>query len=293
MPFLFEQLHFLHFLQGLRNPVTELIFRFLNFFDTDYFICSLIAFIWIGFSWRWGVRFGYLMIASGWVNAVAKLAFNLPRPGFFDPSLALVRLSDNGFPSGGAQTSLLLACLLIYYWKGRWAWPIGIIYFMTISFSRLFLGVHFPLDVLGGWVIGSFLFVLFIKSYRQIEQIASRHSLAVSGLALAMAILLGLFFRDYKTTFLMASMAAMTIGVYFSTKFDLYLAPVSNRRNQIALGLFGVVSSVILTFFFRMLTPKPVCSLIIQAIASGIWISLLVSPFCRRVFFFKKRRPRC
>ena len=289
MPFLFEQLKFLYFLQQFRNPLIDSIFQVLNFFDTDYFICSLIAFIWIGFSWRWGVRFGYLMIASGLLNAAMKLAFALPRPVFFDSSLGIVKLYDYGFPSGGGQNAVLFACLMIYFWKTRWSWPLGIAYFMIISFSRIFLGVHFPMDVLGGWILGAFLFFAFIKSYRPIELFASRHCAALTVGVVAVALILGSVFRDHKITFLMTSLAVMTIGVYFSTKFKLNFAPLRDRRKKIFLGLFGICSAAILTFFARMVTHDLFFSHILQGIVSGFWISLFASPFCKRFFGLGKR----
>src|SRR5271157_2505411 len=106
MIYLNEQLQLIHFLQQARTPAVDAFFRFLNFFDTDYFVGSLIAFIWIGCSGKWGCRLAILTIISGLLNSWAKLAFGLPRPFFYDTSLGIVQLPDFGFPSGGAQTSL-------------------------------------------------------------------------------------------------------------------------------------------------------------------------------------------
>jgi len=284
MPFLTEQMQFLYFLQQFRNPAVDGIFRILNFFDTDYFICSLIAFIWVGFSWRWGIRLGFLMIASGWINTIAKMVFGLPRPFFLDPALAIVRVHDYGFPSGGAQTAILLAFLLIYYWKSRWAWPLGIFYMLLISFSRVFLGVHFPMDVLGGWILGALIFLVFIKNDRRIEDILSRHSAAACILTAAGAFAIAVLFQDYKTDFIMASFGVMAIGVYFSRKFDLYMTPPQEWVKKIALGLFGVGSAFVFSAPIRIFIADPFWALIIQAMASSLWISLLASPFCKKIF---------
>lgn len=289
MPFLMEQMQFLYFLQQFRNPAVDAIFRFLNFFDTSYFISSLIVFIWIGCSWRWGVRFGYLMIASAWVNAMIKLAFCLPRPFFLDPSLAIVTLRDYGFPSGGAQNSVLLASLLICFWKSRWAWPAGILYCILISFSRIFLGVHFPIDVLGGWIVGALLFILFVISVRPIERLVGRHSIAALSIIEALALAMALLFRDDKTTFLMVSLAAMTVGVATSIKFHLYFVAPQERKKQICLGIFGIGSAVILTLFARVLTTDLFFSRIVQATIPSLWISLLASPFCKIVFLRREK----
>ena len=289
MPFLMEQMSFLHFLQGFRSPSVDCFFWFLNFFDTSYFISSLIAFIWIGCSWRWGVRFGYLMILSGWANTLIKLAFSLPRPLFLDPSLGIVKLYDYGFPSGGAQSSLLFACLLIYFWKNRWAWPVGIGYCLLISFSRMFLGVHFPVDVLGGWIIGFLLFILFIMSFRAIDLLASRHSTSVSALVIIFGLILGFVFRDDKSIFLAVSLIVMTFGVAVSSKYHLYLTLPQEWKLKTILGLFGIVSSAVLALFTMMLGLDHFLSLIAQAAVSTLWISLLASPCCKKTFLSRKR----
>lgn len=287
MIFLNEQLQLIYFLQQIRGPFVDGIFRILNCFDTDYFICSLVAFIWIGCSWKWGARLGLLMIASGWVNALAKLACGCPRPFFFDSDLAIVKLHDYGFPSGGAQNAMILGCLFIYFWKSRWAWVAGISYIVLISFSRIFLGVHFPADVLGGWGIGFALFYLFIQSDRWIEQLASRFSERVTGFSLLLALLSLMFFHDFKTVFLATSLIATVIGIYFSTRYSLYLTPPSKIWKKIGLGFYGIFSACLIGLLARKIPLAPMPSIMLQVMASGLWISLFASPVIKKIDLFR------
>jgi membrane-associated phospholipid phosphatase len=285
MPFLEDQLQFIYFLQQIRGPVVDWIFRGLNFFDTDYYICSLIAFTWIGCSWRWGARLGFLLIGSTWINGIVKVAFSLPRPFSFDSSLGIVHLSGFGFPSGGAQTAMLLGCLLIYFWKNRWAWLIGIFYILLISFSRIFLGVHFPMDVLGGWILGMSIFLIYIKNGQQIERWCAKSPGTALWTALAISLFLWLLVRDCKTLYLMASLASMSAGVYLSVKHHLYFNSPRDVRKKIFLGLFGMLSAFGLTIIARILPLNPWASLAAQISAGSVWITLLASPFCKRAFF--------
>ena len=284
MIFLDEQLHFLHFLQQARSPSVDAFFRFLNFFDTDYFVCILIAFLWIGCSWRWGSRFAFLMIVSGLINTWAKLAFGLPRPFFYDPSLAIVILRDYGFPSGGAQNSLLFGCLIIYFWKSRWAWPLGIFYALLISFSRMFLGVHFPVDILGGWLIGLTLFYLFIKFDPLIERLSSKRPFQMLYIILAIALVVRILFHDFKTVFLLFSAVPIAIGLYISTRYDLYLKMMCPNWKKFLLGLFGVISAFASAFLVLLLPLNLPFSTFMQTTIAGLWISLVASPICKRIF---------
>jgi membrane-associated phospholipid phosphatase len=70
------------------------------------------------------------------------------------------------FPSGHATTSMAIAIFLGLLYR-RWLWPL-IAFSVIISYSRIYIGVHYPLDVLGGWVIGGTIawrMVIFYRRY--------------------------------------------------------------------------------------------------------------------------------
>lgn len=86
------------------------------------------------------------------LNFVAKLAFQRQRPDLW---LSLRPEQDYGFPSGHAMGSMaLFVALAIVLWRTRWRWPflvLGGAFVAGVGLSRLYLGVHFPSDVLAGW----------------------------------------------------------------------------------------------------------------------------------------------
>jgi undecaprenyl-diphosphatase len=93
------------------------------------------------------------------LNGVLKLGFNRPRPTVFVPAVHTV---SSSFPSGHAMSATIVYLTVGYLaarlHKRRWArWVVMSIAFVVIaliSFSRLYLGVHYPSDVLAGFVIG-------------------------------------------------------------------------------------------------------------------------------------------
>ncbi|MFD1744593.1 phosphatase PAP2 family protein [Rhizobium helianthi] len=100
-------------------------------------------------------------ILGGWmVSSILKIAIARPRP---DIVPHLVDVSDLSFPSGHAMLSavtyLTLGALLSRTQKTPAArfFMIGTALFLTliIGMSRIFLGVHYPTDVLGGWCAGA------------------------------------------------------------------------------------------------------------------------------------------
>lgn len=85
-------------------------------------------------------------------NVVLKALFQRDRPSLWHPSVVETSFS---FPSGHAMASAaLVACLVVILWKTRYRWvaiAIGAIVVGLIGLSRLYLGVHYPSDVLAGW----------------------------------------------------------------------------------------------------------------------------------------------
>ncbi len=86
---------------------------------------------------------------------VLKLAIDRPRPAFGPHPVEVHSLS---FPSGHAGNSMItfLAIAMIAIperWRGR-AVAIALSSSIAVGLTRPFLGVHWPSDVIGGWVLG-------------------------------------------------------------------------------------------------------------------------------------------
>ena len=103
-----------------------------------------------------------LLVASAGgivLNAILKSSFDRPRPQLFE---WLTEPSSSSFPSGHAMSSAIVyftvAYLIARLEKRRWMRAVTIIasllLVLLISVSRLYLGVHYPSDVLAGMIIG-------------------------------------------------------------------------------------------------------------------------------------------
>lgn len=89
-------------------------------------------------------------------NLLLKNLFARPRPFAVDPSILLLLPppGDWSFPSGHTMHSVAAAMVLVFERKrGRW-WALALA--VLIGFSRLYLRVHFPSDVLVGALVGLF-----------------------------------------------------------------------------------------------------------------------------------------
>jgi membrane-associated phospholipid phosphatase len=84
-----------------------------------------------------------------------KAAIGRPRPFvlFPEPGPLIVGVLGDSFPSGHAATSFAGAALLARVLPGRW--PVLFLLAAGIAFSRVYVGVHYPADVVGGAILGT------------------------------------------------------------------------------------------------------------------------------------------
>jgi membrane-associated phospholipid phosphatase len=260
LPFQKEQLDFLVHLVSHRTDWLDPFFLFLNYLDTPYFVAFLIPCIWLGFSPREGLKVGYLLLINGLLNKGLKAAFGWPRPTVATPEIGLLIFDSPGFPSGGAQMSMLLGALFIYKYKKSWSYALGCLYIGMVSFSRLYLGVHYPLDILGGWILGGSLFYLFIKIEPWIDRTFSQTLFTPFSI-----VLLSLFFIVLIVVFPLSA-AILSLTICFLIQKNQQKAAISSTKKIIKGTLAGVST---LLFFAFLSTAFP---LYLTAFLFGGWI---------------------
>jgi hypothetical protein len=137
--------------------------RLFTFLGTAEYYMLLLPLVFWCINRTLGIELMTLLLASTGLNELAKSIFKLPRPFWIEPQLGLNTEASFGLPSGHAQNAVVLWGYLATVLRSPWRWLCILLIFL-VSLSRLYLGVHFPGDVLAGWalgllVLGSFLWL--------------------------------------------------------------------------------------------------------------------------------------
>lgn len=114
----------------------------------------ILAFLWWKFRPQ-ALFWAFSVAGAAALNVVMKLIFSRTRPELWP---RLVHESDASFPSGHSMYSMaFVVALILMLWRTPYRLPalvLGVLFTLMVGWSRLYLGVHYPTDVLCGWLSG-------------------------------------------------------------------------------------------------------------------------------------------
>lgn len=160
-------------LHALAGPTLDAVFLGLSAVGYGHGVVPFDIALVVYLAWRHHPRtatFAALGLGgSALINVAAKHVFQRARPMLW---ASIAPESTYSFPSGHAMGSATLVCVLACLaWRTCWRWPVivaGVAFALGIGASRVYLGVHYPSDVLAGWAaaIAWVLGVRFIAFHR-------------------------------------------------------------------------------------------------------------------------------
>lgn len=165
------QLNWIHLLQNaLRSPGMDAFFKAIDAVDTEYSYLIIVCLTWYLWSRRIGVRLFYVLIISWILNDLIKSYTQLPRPCQIDPLVAVVCHGSYSFPSGAAQSAAFLTGIVFIECQKTYCRWLILVFAFLLCFSRVYLGVHYPTDIIGGLIVGSALVLLYSRGFAHFEK---------------------------------------------------------------------------------------------------------------------------
>lgn len=146
--------------------------KLFSFLGSEYFFMFFLPLIYWCVDAGLGIRIGLILLFSNGLNDILKMAMHGPRPYWVSASVrGLASETGFGVPSGHSQTAAGVWGMMAARISRTWAWVAAAGVVLLIGLSRLYLGVHFPHDVLLGWLLGGLTLWAFLKLW---EPVAAR-----------------------------------------------------------------------------------------------------------------------
>ncbi|MEZ4630297.1 MAG: phosphatase PAP2 family protein [Deinococcales bacterium] len=239
-------MNIIHLLQSLASPWLDKLALNITNLGSEQAYIALLVILYLGINSVIGQRIGVIFLLGFFLNFHLKGMIATERPFIAEPSV--LRSAEAGetalgmaFPSGHAQASMTFWGLIAAYFRKPWLYVICALLILLISLSRLYLGVHYPIDVIGGLLIG--LGVIFLGMFLDrllIQQQLGPLSVILAGLILPLA--LHYILPVESSEMLMGALAAFIIGPS--------LVKHHNDNTHIGLGarVFCVVLGLALVF---------------------------------------------
>ena len=158
----------LYLLESVRMPVLDMFFLLITKLgeETAFLVAALIVY------WCVDKRKGYYMLSVGFLGTMAnqflKITCRIPRPWVLDENFAILEQAREAaagysFPSGHSQSSVGTFGAISAFTKNRVIRWLCIAACVLVPLSRLYIGVHTPLDVLVGSAMALVLVFLLKK----------------------------------------------------------------------------------------------------------------------------------
>lgn len=172
------ELNLITAIQSLRSPLLDHIFVLLNVFDYDLTYLIIIVLVWNLISEKAGFHLLYLQSINATLCVALKNFFAQPRPYYLLPSLKIEGTYGYGFPSGAAAGVCLSLGFIFFILKP--AKPrlkiAALITILLVGLTRVYLGAHFPSDVLGGYALAIAILCTYAYSINSLTKKMNRFS---------------------------------------------------------------------------------------------------------------------
>ncbi|SDZ02680.1 PAP2 superfamily protein [Evansella caseinilytica] len=248
------------FFTGLQQPLLDQLAWVLTFMGNETFYFLVLPFVYWCVSKKFGIRLLYVLVLSVYIKSFLKMTFAITRPVgteginslYVESAEVGTHFPHDSFPSGHAQGSATLWWYIAASVKKRSFWIFSIILVLLISFSRLYTGVHWPADIIGGMAIATVILLVA----RFIENIIDSLTEMVKFiLAVIVPLMLVLIFPEPEGYRYGGFLLGGGIG-YFIEKNKLDMVIPSSWVNRLAAYLVGIAGIFALQTGLKAVFPE-------------------------------------
>lgn len=191
---------FLEKLQSIRTPFFDAVFTYLTYFGSELIFIVIFCFLFWCVNKNHAYKIGLSLFMATFATQIIKIAFAVPRPWMRYRKIQPVEGAIEGaggysFPSAHCSGSASFYGQLCTVFKKRWFYITALALILLVAFSRLYLGVHTPQDVIFGLMLGGFCILVTDLIWPKIDSLKAFTIVAFIGIVASIA---GLLFAGLK-----------------------------------------------------------------------------------------------
>lgn len=246
------ELNIIRAIQSIANPFLDGLFQFITMFGEEAILIPLIAVIYWAFNKRMGEFIAYASLTSVLVNGAIKDIFKAKRP-IGEPGIRSLRVetaTGYSFPSGHTQGTASFWSAIAIYLKNNYMYAISALIIILVAISRLYLGVHYPKDVLFGAIFG--ILTSFI-TYKLFNKVNNKIALYFITFIIFIPALLYAHSADFIKG--MGTFLGFALGIYVEKKYVNFLVE-GKSVNKILRVVIGLAILILLKVGLKAVFPN-------------------------------------
>ena len=273
----------MEWINSIRSPNLTIFFQYITWLGYKDFLFLFVPFCFWFFDRKVFGTFTLFVFISALVNTYLKDFFQDPRPDVIlniDPWASPVDLSY-GFPSGHAQLAVVIWGFLFLNTKNIFLKILFILLILTISFSRIYLGVNDISDVIGGIIFGLIsIFLINVLLGDKGSWIRNLSNLKHFLIYLSCILLLYLTWPDGEDKIVSVALGSLVMGFFIGQIIDIKYFNFESPQNL----AFKILSTILALAGFIQLNRSvdQILEIInfnhsVEAAASSLVIGLYIS----------------
>lgn len=267
-------------LQNLYAPQFNWIFAAITLLGDEAVLVGLGAVVYWCLDKRRGRLVTYVLLFGAYLNFFLKILVDWPRPP------AELRMLENdetyyGFPSGHAQDSTTFWAWISLDFRRRILAALGTVIVIAVGISRIYLGVHYPAQVIGGWGIGLAVAGVGIMTLRHLPPrtkessvIAQAVFVAAILVPVAVATILGVT-GEVHIWRIGGYLFGFWVGTVAEGRYVHFTAPATVAQKILRIGAGGAVTGFLVLALGRILPETYVVASFANSVVQGVAVALI------------------
>lgn len=265
-------------LQRFSSPWLDTLVYYITSLGSEWFYLVLIPLLYWTWNKRAACRIAIIFLFGEWAKNGLKMVFHTPRPVPTDGASVMHPETGSGysFPSGHAEGSTVLWGQAAFEVRKRWIYVLAPIVIFLVSLSRIYMNLHWPVDILGGFLLGVVLLVVFNAGsaiYSNLELPSWVSALFI----VLIPVLMYFVYSGADSVIVIGFMLGLPFGYLLDERYlgwNEHASPFCN----VAKVLLGFAGLAVIRFGLKMVFPESAAADIVRYGLAGFWASF-VAPF--------------